>query len=208
MLSKISHKSNQSFDDFWSALFQYTAQKKKTKQLNLSYDKLYYSNEQVLLKASYVDVNYQIDTNASLWLYLTNKETKETKKMPFYLENSQYKVVLSNLKPGKYIFKVKVLDQDITNFGNFKILDYNVEQQFSTANLTALQNLAMKTGGNLSYPNRINKQIQRWVEASEYKSIQKSKIISKPLIDWQWLLGFIILSLSVEWFIRKYRGLI
>jgi len=27
------------------------------------------------------------------------------------------------------------------------------------------------------------------------------------LIDWKWLLGLIVLSLGLEWSIRKYRGL-
>lgn len=208
MLSKITHKSNQSFDDFWSALFQYTTQKKKTKQLDLSYKNLYYSNEQVSIKASYVDVNYQIDSKVSLWLYLTNKNTKKTTKTPFYFENDQYKVLLSNLKPGKYTFQVKVLDKDINNFGSFKVLDYNIEQQFSTANLKGLKDLALQTGGEIIYSNKIVTRLQSFVADTKYKSIQKSKIISKPLIDWQWLLGFIILSLSIEWFIRKYKGLV
>ena len=30
----------------------------------------------------------------------------------------------------------------------------------------------------------------------------------EPLIEWRYLLGLIILSLSIEWFLRKYNGLI
>jgi len=208
MQSKITHKSNKEFDDFWGNLFQYTTQNKKTKQLHLEYKKLNYSNEEIQIKASYVDTNYQIDTQASVWLYLTNKETKKTEKTPFYLDNGQYIAKLYNLESGKYTFQVKVLDQDVKSYGSFKVLNYNVEQQFSTSNLKGLKNLALQTGGEIIYSNNIKTRIQSFVTNSKYKSIQRSKIISKPLIDWHWLLGFIILSLSIEWFIRKYKGLI
>ncbi|HIP47619.1 MAG TPA: VWA domain-containing protein [Lutibacter sp.] len=208
MLSKITHKSNKPFDDFWGNIFQYTTQNKKTNQLQLAYKKLFYSNEQVQIKATYVDQNYQIDTQASLWLYLANKETKETQKSPFHLNNNQYFVELSNIESGKYTFQVKVLDKDVVSYGSFKVLDYNVEQQFSTSNLKGLKNLALQTGGKLIYPNTLESVIENFINDTQYKPIQKSKIISKPLIDWQWLLGFIILPLSIEWFIRKYKGLI
>jgi len=39
-----------------------------------------------------------------------------------------------------------------------------------------------------------------------FKSIQKASILKTPLIDWKWLLGFIIFLLSIEWFTRKYFG--
>jgi len=29
-----------------------------------------------------------------------------------------------------------------------------------------------------------------------------------PLIGWKYLLALLVLSLSIEWFLRKYKGLI
>lgn len=208
MLSKIAHKNNKVFDDFWGAIYQYSTSNEKKQQLHIDYKKLFYSNEEVVISASFVDKNYRVDTKASIWFYLTNKETKETKKLPFYLKNKKYIINLSNLEPGKYSFTVKVSDYNEKLFGSFKVLDYNVEQQFNTANLKSLQKLAAQTGGETLFADTMETALQQLLKNDLFKSVQKSEKITKPLIDWYWLLGFIILSLSLEWFIRKYRGLV
>ncbi|NCO63830.1 MAG: hypothetical protein GW849_08130, partial [Flavobacteriia bacterium] len=43
---------------------------------------------------------------------------------------------------------------------------------------------------------------------NRYQSIQKTHKNIIPLIDWKYLLFLIATSLSLEWFIRKYNGLI
>ncbi|MCH8534099.1 MAG: hypothetical protein LAT51_03430 [Flavobacteriaceae bacterium] len=46
------------------------------------------------------------------------------------------------------------------------------------------------------------------LETQVYQPIQKEKIKLKPFIDWKILFIFLIVSLSLEWFFRKYNGLI
>ena len=46
------------------------------------------------------------------------------------------------------------------------------------------------------------------LEDERFATIQKSKRSVIPLIDYKYLLGLIALALSLEWFIRKYNGLI
>jgi len=208
MLSKIENKSYKEFDDFFAALIQYTASNKKMQQLHLDYKRICFSNQPQLIKASYVDANHQVDTKSSLWLYLTDKESNQTEKMPFYLTDAHYEINLPSLESNTYDFQVVVAESDIKKSGNFKVLDYNVEQQFITANQQKLKDLAQNTAGDIIHIDDLDSHLQSLVENESYKGIQKSKKITKPLIDWHWLLGFIILSLSAEWFIRKYKGLI
>ncbi len=208
MLNKIENQSFKSFDSFWDALIQFTVANKNVQQLDLDYKKLCYSNQQQVIYASYVDKNKRVDTRASIWLYLKNKQRNKSEKIPFSLKENRYEVRIPNLDFGEYTFQVKVENQDIQMFGSFKVLDYNVEQQFSTANKQKLEKLAQSSGGKIIYPDKLETHLKSLAENDIYQSVQKSKKISKALIDWHWLLGFIILSLSAEWFIRKYKGLI
>jgi len=205
--SKIAHKSFKPFNDFWNTLVQYTATKSKTKQLHITYEKLRYSNQEQMIKAFYVDQNYQVDTQVSIALSLKD-ENQKTTKIPFVLKESGYQVVLPNLNAGQYSFQVEVIGKQLNSFGSFKILNYSVEQQFSTANKDKLQQLALQSGGSLSYADDSDSVIAKLLDDTKYKSVQKSKKTTSSLIDWRWLLGFIILSLSSEWFVRKYRGLV
>ena len=62
------------------------------------------------------------------------------------------------------------------------------------------------TDGKLYYLNNTTDLESDLIEDSRFVSIQKSENKINSIIDWKWLLGVIILSLSIEWFIRKYNG--
>ena len=103
---------------------------------------------------------------------------------------------------------VKSKDENISKSGGFKILEYNVEQQFLNANVSKLQNLATNSQGSSFFIDDINRLIERLLSDERFAIVQKSTKKVVPLIDWKFLLAFIALSLSAEWFIRKYNGLI
>ena len=120
--------------------------------------------------------------------------------------NNQFIVELSNIPAGEYSYTVSVANEKESISGNFKILPFEVEQQFTQSNDKDLKKVASKTNGEIYYSNQEVALIESLKKDERYKSIQKSSIIKTPLIDWKWILGFIILLLSIEWFTRKYFG--
>jgi len=46
------------------------------------------------------------------------------------------------------------------------------------------------------------------LENPNFSPIEKEVIKKSPLIEWFWLLIFLLLTLGSEWFIRKYNGLL
>ena len=123
--------------------------------------------------------------------------------------NLSYQVDLSSLvPPGDYDFTVQVVGEGISRSGQFSVLDYNVEQQFMNADLNRLTQLAENTEGTLYFPNGVDDLKASLLSDSRFKITQKSNRTIIPLIDWEYLLGIIILALAIEWFLRKYHGLI
>jgi len=208
MSSKIEEKSFQAFDEFINKLIQYLSSNKRAQLVEIYNKPIFHKNETVLVNAKFYDANYVFNSQAKLWIELTHKETKEKLKYPFALKNNKYEVQISEVKEGDYTFVVFDELQKSTAYGSFKVLDYNLEQQFSNANKKDLEDLVIQNNGKVSYPDRLEELISDLIENKEYLAIQKSKEITKPLIDWKWILGLVILLLSVEWFLRKYRGYI
>ena len=66
--------------------------------------------------------------------------------------------------------------------------------------------LADETNGKLFYDEQKNNLINELKSDTRYNSTQYISSIKTPLISWKWILGFIILTLSIEWFTRKYFG--
>jgi hypothetical protein len=68
--------------------------------------------------------------------------------------------------------------------------------------------LAKNTNGNVYYPNQIERLIDVLTKEEQYKPIAKHTVQKSPLIDLKWLLILLAITLSTEWFVRKYNGLV
>ena len=206
MTSKKENESSIDYDNFIGKLIQFLASTKKANRLSVEFDPIYYSNSIINISANYLDKNYVFDTNATLWLLLKNKLTNKINRIPFSLRGNSYSVDVSGLESGEYSFTITVENENITSRGIFKVVDFDVEQQFLSVNKTGLTSIANKTDGKLYYLNNTTDLEFDLIDDTRFVSIQKSENKINSIIDWKWLLGLIILSLSIEWFIRKYNG--
>jgi hypothetical protein len=204
--SFLNSNSFEDFDKFIGSLVQYLASNKKRARLEVNINSIYPANSTINIAAFYTDKNYQFDARAALEIAITNKDTKEELKIPFSLINNSYQVEIENLTSGDYSYKVQVLGQDISTYGSFKITEYQIEEQFTNANVNKLQQLASKTGGKVYYKNQIVDLAQELLENESFYTVQKSSVKQQNLIDWKWILFFVIGLFTTEWFIRKYHG--
>ncbi|TYA58959.1 VWA domain-containing protein [Formosa maritima] len=206
--SFLNSNSFNQFDNFIGKLVQYLASNKQKSRISLDYESVYEGNSNIVLKAQYFNKNYEFDSNETLTITVTDKVSKETNTFPLILKGNYYQVDLSNLPASEFDFSVKVRSENISKSGSIKILDYNIEQQFLNADYKKLQQVSNNSNGKSFFALNSEKLVANLLEDERYKPIQKSIKNIVPLIDWKYLLLIIILSLSAEWFIRKYNGLI
>ncbi len=206
--SFLNENSFNAFDDFIGKLVQYSATSKRKSRLNIDYESFYNGSANIVIKAQLFDKNYVFDSRKSLDLKLVDKNSNEEKILPFVLKNNNYQVDLGGLRASKYSFTVKAKDENISKSGHFEVLEYNVEQHFLNADVTKLQQLATNTKGKAFFIDNSSTVISELLKNEQFKTIQKSNKNTVPLIDWKYLLALLVLSLSVEWFLRKYNGLI
>lgn len=206
MNSSITHKSFEIFDGFIAKLIQYLASDFSSSQLTVDVNPLYFSNETIQFSANYLDKNLNSDYRAKLWLTIINEETKYLNKIPFAIVNNRFVAEISNIEAAEYTYLITIDNHKERVSGKFKVLPYEIEQQFNESNDVALIKIATKTGGKIFYNNQEDEIIDTLIKDKRYKSTQKSSIIKSPLIDWKWILGFILFLLSLEWFTRKYYG--
>ncbi len=196
------------FDNFINKLIQYLSSNKKRKRINIDYKSFYNGNDDVTVTAQYFNKNYEFDADASLRIVLKNKDENTIREIPLLLNNGNYTVDLSGIEAGLYDFTINHNSETVSASGSFQILEYNVEQQFLNADIEKLKAIADKSGGQHFFSEQSDQLINNLLGDKRYATIQKSTKNSVPLIDWKYLLGLIALSLFIEWFIRKYNGLI
>ncbi|MCB4797665.1 VWA domain-containing protein [Neotamlana laminarinivorans] len=205
--SFLNTKSFNDFDDFIGKLIQFLNTNQQRSRLNIDYNSFYNSGTNIIVKAEYFDKNFVFDTRETINITVVDEASNEQKTYPFVLKNNNYQVDLSNLSPGSYKFNIQTSTDKLTKSGRFEILDYNVEEQFLSANVTKLRSIATNSNGEAFFMNNTDNLISTLVNDERFTPIQKSKKETLPLIDWKILLAIIALSLSAEWFLRKYNGL-
>jgi hypothetical protein len=206
--SYINAKSFNDFDNFFGKLVQYLASNKKRNRLNVEYESFYNGSGNIIIKAQFFNKNFEFDERETLTISVKDKISNEEISFPFILKNNNYQVDLSNLKPSEYTFKVFAKNENISQSGSFQILEYDVEQQFLNADVVKLQSLADNSKGTSYFVDDTNNLVNDLLNDERFVAIQKSNKNTIPLIDWKYLLFLIAITLSIEWFLRKYNGLI
>jgi len=208
MQSHIDNHSFEKFDIFIDKTIQFLASNDKKRSLVINHESFYNADDVIEITAQFFNKNYEFDDKARLTITVTNKETKQTKRYDLLKGSNSFKVNLDGLPAGKYNFGVKEQNSNTVYNGYFEILDFDIEQQFVNPDVAKLNQLASQTGGKLVMPDQVDALIKSLLADDSYKAIQKEVTKKIPLIDWVWLLVLIAVSLSAEWFIRKYNGLL
>lgn len=206
-----THVNNQSFekyDVFIDKIIQFLASNNSKKSLVVEHESFYNSGEAIEITAQFFNKNYEFDEKARLTIAVTNTKTKQTKNYDLLKGNNSYKVNLDGLKAGSYLFTVKELNSKTTYSSSFEILDFDIEKQFVNPDVEKLTQLATQTQGKAYFSDQIEVLIKTLLENEEYKAIEKNSVTKTPLIDWIWLLVLISILLAIEWFVRKYNGLL
>jgi hypothetical protein len=124
------------------------------------------------------------------------------------LRNGFFEADLTSLVPGNYVFTIKVAQENITKTGNFTIADFDMEKQFVSTDYKKLQQLAVKNRGQLYFLDTYDRMLTDLKTNDAYLPTRKGEENVVSLIDFKSVMAIIVMAFALEWFIRKYHGLI
>lgn len=208
MQTNINTDSFESFDIFVDKIIQYLATTNSRKSLVVEHESFYNAGDAMVISAQYFNKNYEFDEKARLTIAVKNTETNTTKNYDLLKNNASFSADLEGLPAGKYSFLVKELNSNTTYSSTFELLDFDIEQQFVNPNFNQLLQLATQTNGTAFMPNQVETLIESLISNEDYTAVEKQITTKKSLIDTIWLLILLALFLAIEWFVRKYNGLL
>ena len=206
--SYLDKKTFEQFDVFIDKTIQFLSSNDARKSLIVNHERFYNTGDPLEISAQYFNKNYEFDEKARLTIAVANNKSKQVKRYDLLKTTNSFKVNLEGLNPGSYSFIVKELNSNVSYSSNFEILDFDIEKQFVNPDMAKLKQLANQTKGAVFVPNQIDNLIKDLLDNPDYKAIQKQILKKTPIIDWYWMLILIIISLTIEWFVRKYNGLL
>lgn len=193
------------FDKTFQKIIQFLSQSKFQNEVIVEVEPLINSGDNQVLKVFYYNSNFEIDTRFDFNIKLENLKSGDVINSRLLKSSEAYTFSLSELKPGNYSYSIESPETDIRRNGKFEILDFSAEMQFENANIEDLQKLIEKE--NIYLFSEKSKLISL-LKINKPKAIQKSIKKSESLINFEWLILLLALTLGLEWFFRKYKGLI
>ncbi|SDG86587.1 hypothetical protein SAMN04488027_10974 [Psychroflexus sediminis] len=201
----VENSSFTKFDQTFQKIIQFLAQSKSKNTIRVNVKPIINSGENQFLKVKYYNENFESDTRFDFDIKLENSETGEVKALRLLKGEEDYMFDLSKLEPGNYSYKIQSPELKLTKEGSFQVLKYSSEMQLENADIQSLRKL-VSAEKLFTFSNR--SKLISTLKAQKPKPIQKSIIKSQSLIDFEWLILLLALTLSLEWFFRKYKGLI
>lgn len=204
MRSHVEEGDFKTFDGFIDQLVQFVSSTETKKRLVTNIKSFYNKGDNNTINVQYFDQNYNVDPNQKITLKAVNKDTEKTYSYNFVIRDKNYSTKINDLPAGNYNYTIEVVGKNLSDNGQFKMIDFLLENSFYRANVEKLAGLS----DTLFFENQW-KELKNYLNSQQkFKPIQKSLEKKESLVNWWLLLVLIIVFLGVEWFSRKYHGLI
>ncbi len=208
MYDYVQNNSSERSDELISKIFQYLAVTSDRRRFKIDKDKtIYNENNRIFLTAEYYNASYELKNESDVELKITN-ENGETSSFAFSKTDNAYALDLGKLAPGEYRYAGSIQDggQRYNASGQFTVRPMIAELQHIRANHQLLKNLASESGGKLYNMSQLNELKEELKDSNLIKPLYISDYDRASVLNLKWLLGLLLIFLSIEWFTRKYLG--
>lgn len=206
MQNFIAEANFKEFDKLIDKLVQFAASNDRKDRLLVDFERFYYGGNSIKLSARFFDQNYIFDPNAQLTIKISGSDS--TYESPLAFKGTGFEATLSNLTPDTYTFSVIEKRSGLSYSGEFTIIPYNLEHQNMNADYNKMKLVAQESEGIIVTSTHLDDLIDQLLNDDRYTPVQRATERNVSAINYIILLIIIASSLSCEWFIRKYNGLI
>jgi len=206
-----NYKQQQTHDAFnaiMAKITQYLSVKNDKRKFRVNQPKtLYTETEPVTFDAELYNDSYQLVNDPEVNINIANEEGK-TYNFTFSKTAKAYTLNAGILPPGNYTYIAKTAwaGQEYKAQGSFSVVPLQLETVQTVANHQILHQLSQRNGGAVVYPQNIDSLVSYIQQQPNIKPVMYNSFKTQPLINLKWLFFFLLLFLSVEWFVRKFLG--
>jgi hypothetical protein len=199
--------SPSAFDDLATKLVQYLSAKEDKRKFRVYPSASeYFSTDPVEFETEAYNDIYEKIYGQKVDLVLTS-EAGKTINYTYVNSAEGFRYRVAGLPQGVYRYRASTTlggKAEVAS-GEFTVKEMQLEALNTTADFGMLRQLAQQTGGGFYAPERLGELTDR-LTAEKSASIIHSTEEMRELLHRQWLFFLLVGLLSVEWFVRKFRG--
>ena len=201
------NNSNIAFDEIFLKLTQYLIIDDDKSLLRIKYKNDYDQDESVVINAELYNESYELVNDKEIKFFISDN-LFNTKEYIFSKKSNTLFVDLGVLKPGMYNYVASVDGSDENKTGFFNVKKIQLEQMSDVVNHKTLNQMSNQSGGKVFYMNSL-KELESVINSSELnKEIIHSKQNIVSFLGITNLLILLIFLIFLEYFLRKYNGLV
>ena len=202
-------KSTQAFDKLFGSLLQYLSSKEDKRKFRFYpvSDEFYVTDPILFDPEVYNDV-YQKVYGQKISLRVTD-EKGATLLYSFVNNEGNSRFEVKGLKEGIYKYTATATlsgNKTETVSGEFTVKELLLEAVNTTADFNILRELSRKTGGTFFKADQLPNTVLENLKKDSFKSIIHTNEELIDLISFKTLFFILLLLVSLEWFLRKYKG--
>ncbi|MGQ9642615.1 MAG: vWA domain-containing protein [Ignavibacterium sp.] len=204
-------KNIQLYDNLIINIAKWLSVTDEQKQFNVrTLRKFYSAGDEVEFFAELYDESLNPINDAEINIKIKST-TDETELSLTSIGNGLYEGKIKLLKSGDYNYSAEAkLNGKLykKESGRFNVGDIDIEMIETRMNFELLNDLSLRTGGSLFFPDDSDFIINKIRES--IKKVSDNKVVESQFRLWsnEWMLVIVILLFSLEWFIRKQSGML
>ena len=195
------------FNALIGKIVQYLVIKEDKRKFRVDTKKQITENENVIFEAELYNDNFELVNDPEVRIMLQDLKNN---KYPytFSKRGNAYYLNAGKLQTGEYNYRAETQlgNKNYVEEGVFIVSGLNIEQSRLRADHNLLFRLADEHGGRLLYTGELEDFADELSARDNFKTVLSYSKSYAELINLSWLLGLIILLLSIEWFLRKWSG--
>lgn len=201
------NNSNIAFDEIFLKLTQYLIIDDDKSLLRIKHKNDYNQDENVVIYAELYNESYELVNDKEIKFSISNNSLN-TKEYIFSKKENTLFVDLGVLEPGKYNYIASIEGGDENKTGFFNVKKIQLELFSDVVNHKILNQISNQSGGKLFYLNSL-KELESVVKLSALnKKIIHTKQNVVSFLGITNLLILLIFLILLEYFVRKYNGLV
>lgn len=201
------HENHNLFNELINKTVQYLSVKADKSFFRVYTKKIINENEALDFTAEVYNQSYELVSEPDVTLSLKDDNGK-LYNYTFSKKQTMYSLSAGMFPHGEYSYeaKVKYGDKLHTKSGVVMIKEILSERINTVANHQLLYQIAKQSGGKLYYQNQLNNLQKDILNSEQIKSITYTHKQLTDLVNLKWIFFLVVLTLSIEWFLRKYNG--
>ena len=199
--------ASEGFEELVKKVSQFLVVKQNSSALRITMPSRFQKGNDIRIKASFYNESLESITTPKIMFELTDESGKKS-NYQFAEQQNGYQLPLGVWPPGKYswIAKTEFAGKKYSKSGVFVVEDIDIESIATRANHTLLRQLSTNSNGKFYTLANYKKLLVDIDQREDIVDMAYQEKTYDDLLDFVWLLLFILLLLSTEWFLRRRFG--